>query len=163
MLISVHCAFSQRDTTPCPWDIHQSPFNSLPWDEALLPTKDIRGIYRCRFKANSSPCSFSEAREGFPHFYPLKKEARGQRGSGVKLSSHALSVLRRCREREATCSSRESQHCWLMSRHDSEHKLQKCSQELLMILNLSYTLLSLTGRAIESLNPNGVCEKGFLL
>lgn len=61
-------------------------------------------------------------REGLPHFPPLKEEARGQRGSGLKLSSHALSILRRCREKEATCSSRESQHCWLESRHDSEHK-----------------------------------------
>lgn len=109
MLIRIHCAVSQRDTTLCPWDVHQAPFNSLLWDEKLcFLHQTAYRTYRCKFKANSSLCSSSEAREGLPHFLPLKEEARGQRGSGLKLSSHTLSVLRRCREREATCSSRES-------------------------------------------------------
>lgn len=79
----------------------------------------------CRFQANHSPSSSSEAKGGLPHFHPLKEEAREQRESDLDLSSHSLSVLRKLREGEASCSSREIQQCWLASRYDSEHKLQK--------------------------------------
>ena len=81
MLISVHCAFSQRDTTLCPWDIHQTPFNSLLWGKKLcfLHQTAYRGYTGVDSRPILPHAPPAKPEKGFLTSIPWRKSKRAER------------------------------------------------------------------------------------